>query len=79
MPHYQIEEMFEHEVVASHFASAPTPLEAVELITGRPVSRRALQPHWFKVTDEGEGVTFEFSCNETHLGGRHVSHRRRKP
>jgi hypothetical protein len=64
MPRYQIDEMDGDSLAASHVASGETALEALKKITGRPVSARALQTHWFRVVDEREGAVFEYSVDD---------------
>lgn len=59
---YQIDEMDGEALAASHTTSAETALEAVQKITGKAVSPRALQRHWYRVVDENEGSIFEFSA-----------------
>ncbi|QKC82702.1 hypothetical protein [Mesorhizobium sp. NZP2077] len=61
MPTYQIDEMDGDELSASHVASAANALEALRKITGKAISTQALQSHWFRVIDEGEGSVFEYS------------------
>jgi hypothetical protein len=61
MPIYQIDEMDGDELSASHVASGANALEALRKITGKTISTRALQNHWFRVIDEGEGSVFEYS------------------
>jgi hypothetical protein len=63
MPRYQIDEMDGDSLAASHVASAATALEALQKITGKAVSPRALQTHWFRVVDESEGSVFEYSVD----------------
>lgn len=61
MPRFQIDEMHGDGLSASHVASGDTALEALQKITGKTVSSRALQSHWFRVVDENEGSVFEYS------------------
>ncbi|MFA6155576.1 hypothetical protein [Mesorhizobium sp.] len=61
MPRFQIDEMDGDGLSASHVASGDTALEALQKITGKEVSTRALQNHWFRVVDEKEGSVFEYS------------------
>ena len=61
MPRYNIDEMNGDELAASHIASGETALEALQKITCRPVSMRALQDYWFKVVDESKGIALECS------------------
>jgi hypothetical protein len=69
MPRYQIDEMDGGSLAASHVASGGTALEALRKITGKPVSTRALQTHWFRVVDEREGSVFEYSVDEQAVRG----------
>jgi hypothetical protein len=64
MPLYQIDEMDGDLPAVSHTASGETPLEALQKITGRPLSTRALQDHWFRVVDESQGHVFEYSYDQ---------------
>jgi hypothetical protein len=61
MPRYQIDEMDGESLSASHVASGATALEALQKITGKAISTRALQNRWFRVVDESEGSVFEYS------------------
>ncbi|WP_155256376.1 hypothetical protein [Mesorhizobium loti] len=65
MPKYQIDEMDGDALSASHVASGATALEALRKITGKTISTRALQNHWFRVVDESEGSVFEYSVEHT--------------
>jgi hypothetical protein len=64
MPRFQIDEMDGDGLSASHVASGDTALEALQKITGKAVSTRALQNHWFRVVDENEGSVFEYSVTD---------------
>jgi len=52
MPIYQIDEMDGDELSASHVASGANALDALRKISGKAISTRALQDHWFRVVDE---------------------------
>ena len=62
MARYRVDELFGEEVVTSNETAAVDALPAVEEVTGRIVSPRVLQEHWFRVTDEG-GSIHEFSLD----------------
>lgn len=64
MPRYQIDEMEGDVLSASHVASGANAVEALRKITGKAISTRALQNHWFRVVDESEGSVFEYSVKE---------------
>ncbi|MBZ9676415.1 hypothetical protein [Mesorhizobium sp. ES1-1] len=70
MPPFQIDEMNGDGLSASHVASGDTALEALQKITGKAISTRALQPHWFRVVDEREGSVFEYSVCENLISRR---------
>ncbi|RWB75872.1 MAG: hypothetical protein EOQ50_10340 [Mesorhizobium sp.] len=63
MARYRVDELYGEEVVSSNEADADNALKAVEEVTGRVISPRALQEHWFRVTDQS-GTTHEFSVDE---------------
>jgi hypothetical protein len=63
MARYQVEELYGEEVVTSNDADAENALAAVEAVTGKVISPRALQEHWFRVVDEG-GSVHEFSLHQ---------------
>jgi len=52
-------------LVASHVASGDTPVGALGKITGRAISARELQTHWFRVVDQSEGTVLEYSDQES--------------
>ena len=52
MPQYQIDEMVGDTLAASHVAFAEAPLDALQKITGCPVSPRALHHRWLRVVDK---------------------------
>ena len=64
MPEYRVEEWRGAECVSALAASADDPLSAVQKVTGRRVSPRALQDHWFRVVDEDARITHEFGLEE---------------
>ena len=63
MARYHVDELYGEEVVNSRHADAEDALAAVEAVTGKVVSPRALQEHWFRVVDEG-GSVHEFSLDQ---------------
>ncbi|RJT31900.1 hypothetical protein D3227_28100 [Mesorhizobium waimense] len=63
MARYHVEELYGEEVVTSRDADANDALAAVEGITGKAISPRTLQQHWFRVIDEG-GSAYEFCVDE---------------
>ena len=64
MPRYQIDEMDGDILMVSHVASGETPLDALQKISGHPLSNRALRQHWFRVVDESQGSVFEYSFDQ---------------
>jgi hypothetical protein len=64
MPRYQVEEFYDDQVVAGQTVDAEAAIKAAERVAGAPISRRALQEHWFRVVDEEENSLFEFSLAE---------------
>ncbi|QND57390.1 hypothetical protein [Mesorhizobium huakuii] len=65
MPVYQVEKMYGDEVLSCESVEDENPPKAAERIAGRPVSRRGLQPYWYRVVEEREGAIYEFSVAET--------------
>lgn len=63
MARYQVDELYRDEVVTSRDADAEDALAAVEAVTRKVISPRALQEHWFRVVDEG-GSVHEFSLDQ---------------
>lgn len=61
---YHIDEIQGDMRVASYVASGVTPLAALQKITGKPISPRALQEHWFRVVDGSDRSVFEYSLAE---------------
>ncbi|RWC12372.1 MAG: hypothetical protein EOS52_19210 [Mesorhizobium sp.] len=64
MARFQIEEFYGERIVAKGSAEAPDALSATETLTGKPMSTKGLQEHWFRVVDEREGTVHEFSIAE---------------
>ncbi|RVC71216.1 MAG: hypothetical protein EOS76_01975 [Mesorhizobium sp.] len=62
MARYRVDELFGEDVVSTNEADADNALQAVEDVTGKVISPRALQEHWFRVTDES-GTIHEFSVD----------------
>jgi len=67
MPTYRIDEIQDDSLVTSHVATGDTAENAVRKITGRPLSSRALQAHWFRVVNEREGIVYEYSYADHNL------------
>ncbi|TRC98350.1 hypothetical protein FJV76_13685 [Mesorhizobium sp. WSM4303] len=65
MARYQVEELRGDQVVSTNEIDAEDALSAVEEVTGRVVSPRELQEHWFRVVDEAQGTVHEFSIEES--------------
>lgn len=65
MPTYYIDEIRNDQLVGSHIATGDSPEAALQKVTGRKVSTRALQEHWFRVVDEGKRSVSEFSYEHT--------------
>ncbi|MGX9146303.1 hypothetical protein [Mesorhizobium sp. 128a] len=64
MTRYQVVELRGDQVLSTNVIDAQDALSAVEEVTGRIISPRALQEHWFRVVDEGQGTVHEFSIEE---------------
>jgi hypothetical protein len=64
MARFQIEEFYGERIVATTSAEAPDALTAAEILTGKAISTKALQEHWFRVVDEREGTVQAFSIAE---------------
>ncbi|MBZ9817618.1 MULTISPECIES: hypothetical protein [unclassified Mesorhizobium] len=64
MARFQIEEIYGERIVATTSAEAPDALSAAETLTGKAISTKALQEHWFRVVDEREGTVHEFGIAE---------------
>ncbi|MBZ9850297.1 hypothetical protein LB565_20155 [Mesorhizobium sp. CA14] len=62
MARYRVDELFGEDVIATNDADADDALRAVEDVTGRVISPRALQEHWFRLTDKS-GTIHEFSLD----------------
>jgi hypothetical protein len=56
--------LYGERIVATTSAEAPDALTAAEILTGKAISTKALQEHWFRVVDEREGTVHEFSIAE---------------
>lgn len=64
MPVYQVEKFCRDELLSSATVVDESPQKAAESIAGRPVSKRALQPYWYRVVDERESTVHEFSVSD---------------
>ncbi|RWM01754.1 MAG: hypothetical protein EOR68_09180 [Mesorhizobium sp.] len=64
MARFQIEEFCDERIVATTSAEVPDALSAAAILTGKAISTKALQEHWFRVVDEQEGTVHEFSIAE---------------
>lgn len=65
MPIYQVEKLYDEEVLSSESVEGENPVKAAESCAGQPVSPRGLQPYWYRVVDERDGTRYEFSVAET--------------
>ena len=64
MESFHLEAFYGQRLVATASAAAPAALRAAETLTGKVISTKALQEHWFRVVDEREGTVHEFSIAE---------------
>lgn len=63
MARYHVEELYGEDVITSCDADAQDALAAAEAVTGKVISPRVLQEHWFRVVDGG-GSVHEFSLDQ---------------
>jgi hypothetical protein len=63
MARYQVGELYGEDVVTSCEADAQDALAAAEAVTGKVISPRAFQQHWFRVVDDGGSVN-EFGLDQ---------------
>ncbi|MDX8457899.1 hypothetical protein [Mesorhizobium humile] len=61
---FQVEEFYGERLVATTSTEAPDAFSAAETLTGKTISTKALQEHWFRVVDERGGTVHEFSIAE---------------
>ncbi|MER8848042.1 hypothetical protein NKJ59_31750 [Mesorhizobium australicum] len=63
MPVYQVEKLYDDDVLSSQVVEGENATKSAELVAGRPVLPRALQPYWYRVVDEREATKHEFSVS----------------